>query len=137
MDPVEQPCAVRIVFPDYEETLLVTSISQNQYRAEESSVFGEVMFHDTFETEPQGDGSFRYLRVVTPSELKNTSWMISKTLAESTSLSSLLDRVMAVGGNWERIFGGCLIVHLPPAEFDALIPEFERLFGQFGSGNPT
>jgi hypothetical protein len=42
---------------------------------------------------------------------------------------------MAVGGYWERIFSGCLIVHLPLAEHDMLIPEFTKLFEKFRTGN--
>jgi hypothetical protein len=70
-------------------------------------------------------------------QLKTTSWVISLSLADSSILSTLLDRVIAVGGNCERIFGGLLIVHLPPAENDALISEFNRLFDQFpGESSP-
>jgi hypothetical protein len=133
MNPDDQPCEVRITFQDDSETLLVTPTGPNLYRMEESSALGEVSYHDIIETEPHGDGGVRFLRVVTPSELKTTSWMIPQIVAESPSLSTLLDRVMAVGGNWERIFGGCLIVHLTPAEHDALIPEFNKLFDQFRS----
>ena len=117
------------------ETLLVTLVGENLYRVEKSSVCGEVSYHDVIETEPQGDGGVRFLRVVAPSELKTTSWVISQALAESPSLSTVLDRVMAVGGNWERMFDGCLIVHLPPADNDALVREFNSLFDQFRGGN--
>jgi hypothetical protein len=40
---------------------------------------------------------------------------------------------MAVGGNWERIFGGVLLLHLPPAEYDLLVGEFNNLFNQLPS----
>ena len=138
MNPGDKPCEVRITFDEFASTemLLVTPVGQNLYRAEESSCLGEVCYHDIIETEPQGDGSVRFSRVVTPSELKTVSWMISQACAESPRLSTLLDRVMAVGGNWERIFGGCLIVHLPPPEYDVLAPEFKSLFETFNSDTP-
>ena len=139
MKPDEKPSELQITFQDeYTSTefLLVTPVGQNLYRAEESSVLGDVSYHDVIETEPQGDGTVRFLRVVAPSELKTASWMISQACAESPRLSTLLDRVMAVGGNWERIFGGCLIVHLPPAEYDVLIPEFNSLFESFNTDTP-
>jgi hypothetical protein len=137
MNPGEQPPEVEITFHnESSETLLVTPIGENLYRMEETSVLGEVRYHDIIETELQDDGSLRFLRVATPSELKTTSWLISRALAESQSLSLWLDRVMASGGNWERIFGGYLIVHLPPAVYDVLIREFDSLFDQFRRSNP-
>lgn len=134
MNGSEQACEARIIFDNNSattETLLVTPIGQNLYRMEESSVFGEVSYHDIIETEPQDNGSLRFLAVHTRSELRTTSWVVSRSLAESSNLSTLLVRVIAVGGHWERIFGGWLIVHLPPAENDALISDFNRLFDQF------
>jgi hypothetical protein len=139
MNPDEKPCELRITFQDEyasTEALLVTPVGQNLYRAEERSILGEVSYHDIIETELLGDGTVRFLRVVTPSELKTESWIISQACAESPRLSTLLDRVMAVGGNWERIFGGFLIVHLPPAEYDVLIPEFNSLLETFNTDTP-
>ena len=119
------------------ETLLVTPMGQNLYRMEESSLLGEVSYHDVVEAEPQPDGLLRFLRVSTPSELKRVSWMLPPSLTESPNLSVLLGKVLAAGGNWERVFGGCLIVHLPPAEFDTLVQDFENLFRQFANEPPV
>ena len=60
--------------------------------------------------------------------MKTVSWILSKVQIESPVLSALLDTVISVGGFWERIFGGVLMVHLPPAELDKIIGQFDSFF---------
>ncbi len=127
----EQTAEVQISFHHgRSEGLLVTPLGPNLYRLEESSVFGEASYHDVVEAEPQTDGTLRFMRVLTPSGLKTVTWVLAETLLESPALSALLERVIAVGGNWERIFGGTLIVHLPPSEQEIIVGEFNSLFSQ-------
>jgi hypothetical protein len=130
MNPNEPPCEVRISFQDGEGTLLVTPMGPNLYRLEVSSILGEASYHDMIETEPQTDGSVRFLRVTTPSGLTTLSCVLSQNLLDSPAMSALLEKVMAVGGNWERIFGGFLILHVPPTERDHITAEFNNLFSQ-------
>jgi len=130
MSPDKPTCEVRMSFHDDEETLLVTPMGSSLYRMEESSALGEVSYHDVIEAELQTDGTLRFQRIFTPSGLKTVSWILSQTLVESPALSVLLERVMAVGGFWERLFGGVLILHLPPTEHDLIVGEFNSLFNQ-------
>jgi hypothetical protein len=137
MNPGEQRCEVRMSFRDGDsETLLVTPIGPNLCRMEESSVLGEVSYHDVIEAELQTDGTVRFLRLLTPSGLTTVSWILPQNQVESPALSVLLEKVMAAGGNWERIFGGILLLHLPPAESDRLVGEFNDLFDQLSSDTP-
>jgi hypothetical protein len=103
---------------------------------EESSVLGKVSYHDVIEAEPHAYGTVRFLRVLTPSGLTTVSWTLSQTLIESPAMSVLLENVMAVGGNWERIFGGVLLLYLPPAELDFIVGKFNDLFNQSPANNP-
>src|SRR5208337_1770257 len=131
MNISEQTAEVQISFHDgRSEGLLVTPLGPNLYRLEESSVFGEASYHDVVEAEPQTDGTLRFMRVLTPSGLKTVTWVLAEALLESHALSALLERVIAVGGNWERIFGGTLIVHLPPSEQEIIVGESNSLFSQ-------
>src|SRR5437879_12102043 len=117
MNSSEQPCEVQITFQHGDsEGLVVTPLGPNLYRLEESSVFDEASYHDVVETEPQTDGTIRFMRVLTPSGLKTVSWILPQAQFESPALSALLDRVMAVGGNWESMLGGVIRLHLPRAE---------------------
>ena len=128
MNQDEPQCELQISFPDSDETLLVTPIGPNLYRMEESTVLGEASYHDVIETELQSDGTTRFLRVFAPSGLVTMSVVVSLPRLESSAMSSLLERVMAVGGNWERKFGGVLILHLPPQERDPIVGAFNDLF---------
>ena len=135
----KQHCEVRVAFHCGSEGLLVTPMGPNLYRMEESSILklGEVSYHDVIEAEPQTDGTLRFVRVLTPSGLKTLCWVLSQTAAESPGLSALLDKVIAAGGYWERIFGGVLLLHLPPAEHDHLIDGFNSFFNQLPGNTPT
>jgi hypothetical protein len=137
MNSSEQPREVQMTFQDGDsEGLLVTPLGPNLYRLEESSVFGEASYHDVVETEAQTDRTLRFMRVLTPSGLKTVSRILPQAKFESPALSALLDKVMAVGGNWERIFGGVILLHLPPAEQDLIVGEFNSLFGHLPVAAP-
>jgi hypothetical protein len=112
------------------EWSLVTPLGTNLYRLELSSVLEEVHYHDIVEAELQNDGTLRFIRLVTPSGLKTMSCMLPRSRMESPKLASFLNRVIAVGGFWERLFGGVLILNLPSAEYDLMVGEFESLFDQ-------
>ena len=115
------PRSVRIIFEDGStEDLLLTAIGSNFYRAEESSLLGEMSYKDVIQAESLGDGSLRFLKIVTPSGLKTSSWILSKDIIESDRFRAILDYVMELGGNWEQAFGGLLLVHLPPEQADTI-----------------
>lgn len=129
MSSTDIPRALQIALSeDDREELLVTPISGNLYRLEESSLFGELMYHDVIEAEVQPDGSLRLVCVATPSGLRTASWVLAESLFESPELTALLDKVVSIGGNWERTFGGMLTVHLPSAEESRILGEFNILF---------
>ena len=133
----EQPCDVQISFQDgCSEGLLVTRLGPNSYRLEESSALGEASYHDVIEAERQPDGTLLFLRILTPSGLKTVSWILSLDYIESPDLTPLLDKVMAVGGNWERMFGGVLLLHLPPSEHDRISDDFNEFFQAAAGGQP-
>ncbi|HKE32124.1 MAG TPA: hypothetical protein VKD65_10400 [Candidatus Angelobacter sp.] len=124
----DEPYGVTIIFDDNgSEGLLVTSLGNNLYRLEETSFLGEARYHDIIEAEIQGDGSLRFVGVVTPSALKTSSLFLGKELIESPRLSAFLEKVMAVGGNWEKLFESFLILHLPADQESSLLPEFNTL----------
>jgi hypothetical protein len=115
MGPVGEPFAVDVCLPDdVRETLFVTPMGGNLFRMEDCSVDCVVRWHDVIEAEPQADGSLRFLRLHSPSEWMTCVWLLGEDDAESSALSELLDQVMTAGGNWERMLGGILIVHIPP-----------------------
>ena len=63
----EQSRVAQITFSDGDyEKLLVTPVGPNLYKMEESSILGEVKYHDIIETETIAEGMLRCLRIVVP-----------------------------------------------------------------------
>ena len=108
--------AIAITFPNnVTEDIALTPVEGGQYRAECSCFMGEpqVFYGDVIEIKPTGERSGKFLRVVKWSGLRVSCHIIGKSIIVSDLLQALLDKIMQVGGNWERVFGGVLLVHLP------------------------
>jgi hypothetical protein len=103
-----------ISYPDgSSEGLLVTSVGHNLYRLEESSLLGEAVFGDVIEAEQTQEGGLRFKRVAAPSDLITVNCVLTHEQMRAPGLQPLLDRIMTLGGNWERALDGLLMVHLP------------------------
>ena len=105
---------LEIFFPEGSETLRVVPLGEDRYRLEDSSFVADLFYGDVVEVARQPDGSSVFTRLVSRSGLKIASALLSAVTQDSPELRVVLERVMALGGNWERAFGGFLIVHLPP-----------------------
>lgn len=124
---MESPRSVHIIFDDGStEDLLLTAVGPNTYRAEESSMLGVFSYKDLIAVKPRSDGSVQFLKILTPSGLKTNSWILSKGIIESEGFRVILDSVMEMGGNWEQVFGGLLLVHFPPDLADAVEARINR-----------
>ena len=106
------------------EEIMVASLASNAYRLEETPLLletaPELYWGDIIELEVLGNGQYRYVRVI-KREYTHHSWLLDDTILNSPHLDEFLAAVMATGGNWERILGGMLIVHIPhTSNFDAV-----------------
>jgi len=95
------------------EELLLTPIDGDLYRLEESSFVGEMRYADVIRASPRDRGGLLFLAIETRSNLVTQSWILSRTILESPGCTSLLNKIVAMGGAWERAFGGVLLVHTP------------------------
>ena len=113
---------VAISFPDdITEDLPLTHVEGNQYRVEFSSLLADprVFYGDVIEIKPTGKNSAEFARVVKRSGFRVSCRLIGQETIESPFFQALMDKIMQLGGNWERAFGGVLIVHLPTGvDFD-------------------
>jgi len=111
--------------------LWVTPLGDNLYRAEESAMsMGEseqiIRYADVIEIELTSEREGRFLRVVQPSTLETSMHIVSLGLESTPGFEEFSKRVFKLGGYWELVFGGMLIVHLPHGtDFD-----LERELGQ-------
>ncbi|PYX52990.1 MAG: hypothetical protein DMG76_27355 [Acidobacteria bacterium] len=105
----------------------LTLLGSGSYRAEESSLVDDsINLGDVIANE----GGIRFLSVSQKSSYTTLRWTISKSAAESEGLPRFLKQVVEVGGLWEQVMGGLLILHIPQSSaFDAK-REFKRQIGQ-------
>ena len=107
---------LQITFPgiiDITETLRVAQIASGTYLLQDSSAFGEVYYGDLIEVLRDASGANQFVRVVSRSGLCVKTFILPETAFASDGLKRLLDRVVSLGGVWERAYGGVLFVHLP------------------------
>jgi hypothetical protein len=103
-----------ILYPDGStEHLIMTAVGPNLYRLEESSLLGEAVFGDVIEVGLGDNEILNFRRVAIASELNTVTVFLTSDQMNAPGLQALLDKIMSLGGNWERAFGGLLIVHLP------------------------
>ena len=96
-------------------TSVVTPISQGRYRLDVVPVMVEsVGFRDVIEAQRVSSGTLRFIRVIQRSDWKIYDFILSESTIESPAFRSILDRIAEHGGHWERIFGGCIYLCLPP-----------------------
>ena len=102
------------------ELLFLTSVGPGLFRLEESSLLGEGYYHDTIRASVRDDRSLQFHEILSRSGLHTEEWILSKDLIESSEFPVILDWIINVDGNWERAFGGLLLVHVPPYLADTI-----------------
>jgi len=103
-----------VTFPDGRELLYMTPLGENQYRLEVTSIGGHLRYGDTIEVgPPRSDGAVPYRRIIRRSGLRTQCFVLSKKLMESPGMQDFAQQIEALGGHWEGIAGGVLIVHIP------------------------
>lgn len=113
--------------------MLLTAVAPQTYRAEESSILGEFSYGDLIEGELLSDGSLRLLEIVARSGLKTNEWILTKDMIESEGFRLILESVIELGGMWEQVLGGVLLVHLPPDVADAVEKRINRYREESGT----
>jgi hypothetical protein len=112
------------------EELLLTPVDGDLYRLEESSFIGEARYGDVIRGSRRDDGLL-FLGIETRSNLVSQSWILSEAVLDCPECGSLLDDVMAMGGNWERAFGGVLLVHTPEGSEEEIADRVKQLTDLF------
>lgn len=114
LNNMNQKQTIEVVYPDGStEGLIMTAVGPRLFRLEESSILGEGVFGDVVEGDLDEEGRLRFRRVATASTMKTVSCFLTADQMNAPGLSSLLEQVQVLGGNWEQALGGILLVHLP------------------------
>ena len=103
-----------VIFPNGRELLYMTPVGRNQFRLEVTSIGGHLRYGDTIEVgPPRDDGAVPYRRIVRRSGLRTQCFVLSKKLMESPGMRDFAKQIEALGGHWEGIAGGVLVVYVP------------------------
>lgn len=115
----------RIVFGGADEPVLVTPLGSDLYRLEETPLSpgldSEVPDDDlllwrgdTIEADALEGGALRYRGIAAKSPWRHLLWILAKDTFDSGAFDSFTEALDRSGGDWERVMGGVVLVHLPP-----------------------
>lgn len=118
---MEQIELVYVYLPDSEEMVDATPLGNNLYQVMISPLLSEfVSYGDVVEATLDLRGKLVARQVVSRGSFRGWEFAIPRAFVDSPELNAFCDAVMKTGGNWERIFGGLLIIHVPTdSPFDA------------------
>ncbi len=122
-----------VTLPDGRELLYMTPLGRNQYRLEVTAIGGHLRYGDTIEVgSPQSDGAVPYRRIIRRSGLRTQCFVLSTKLMESPGMQDFAKQIEALGGHWEGIAGGVLVVHVPRKLDLDIQQELKRIQGNLG-----
>ena len=113
----DDPEDVAIHFPadGLTMSLPVTKLGDNFIRLEAVPFATEAAnLCDIVEVKMRTDGSYEFVRVVQPSNWRVYELFLSREEAESPQTEQFCSRLHSIGCYWERNFGGCLLIGVPP-----------------------
>lgn len=94
---------------------MVTQVGERLYRLDTVPVMIESAgFRDIIEADKVDAKTIRFRRIAQKSDWRVFDFILARDVIESARISEVLRRVEQMGGHWERIFGGCLYICLPP-----------------------
>jgi hypothetical protein len=106
-----------VEFPDEQVTvtLELAQVGPRLFRIGSVPIMVEAAsFGDIIEAKPSADGGLRFVRVAEAGGWRTYDFMLSAELTESERVTTIQERVLSLGGHWERVFGGVLLLCLPP-----------------------
>jgi hypothetical protein len=95
--------------------LELTQVGPRLFRIDSVPVMIEAAsFGDIIEAEVHADGGLRFVRVAEAGGWRTYEFLLSPDMVESARVAAIQERVLSLGGHWERVFGGLLLLCLPP-----------------------
>jgi hypothetical protein len=118
------PDEVLLEFPDEALTVSVpiTCVGPDLYRLEAvPHLSTSAGYADIVEAIATDEGNLRFVRVAQSSGWSTHAFIMSADRIQGDPMQGVLRDVLDNGGYWEQVFGGCLVICLPPGS--AIDPE--------------
>lgn len=97
-------------------SLALSQVGPHLFRIESIPLMVEIAnFGDVIEAAPGTDGSLRFLRIAERGGWRTYAFILTPEVIESASITAIQNRIVSLGGYWERNFGGVLFLCVPPA----------------------
>lgn len=96
------------------DACIVSRLGDRLYRLEGVLLSELAAFRDVIEAEPVSESKIRFVRVAKASGWRSYSFVLPRDYLDSAKGRSVLQRVEAAGGYWERLFSGVLVICMPP-----------------------
>lgn len=94
--------------------VFVTQLGRTLYRLEQSPLDERAFYKDVIKAKKRDDGCLLFEKVVKPSGRNNFCYLLSNKFCEAKGFEELLKKIEKSGGYWEQVFGGVLVISLPP-----------------------
>lgn len=110
--------ATSVEFPDEQitATLELAPIGPRLFRIESIPFMVEAAcFGDVIEVDSITNCNLRFMRIAERGGWRTYDFLIPAESIESEHITAIQDRVLSLGGHWERVFGGILFLCLPPS----------------------
>lgn len=114
------------------EILEVTPVARDKYRIEETSVFNPGIALGDIIRVKEKQGISYYVETVQKSGFIRYAWLLSQEAASSREITIFKQHIKDNEGRWEQIFGGLLIIHMPPGSLLDAEGEMARIMERFG-----
>jgi len=105
--------AAYVTFIGKNEARLETDPMSCLFTEDEDELKSLPNLRDLVELEEIGSGKYRFLRVSRRTQLQRFEFLLSDPEVQAKALEPVLVRVVELGGDWERVFGGVLTIFLP------------------------
>lgn len=118
MDETTGPTTETLVFRDRSSaTMDVTQLDQDHFRIDDPAiafVFPSLQCHDVVKATRNADGELVVERRVRESGWRTCDFVLPEGWLQRAAVQRILQIVEAEGGQWTDVFGGILIICLPP-----------------------
>jgi hypothetical protein len=94
---------------------VLTQVGIDLYRLETMPTLSvSASFGDIIEAERLPDGRLLFVQIVEKSDWRVYEFILPKSAIRSARMAQILEHVTVLGGRWERVFGNCLFICMPP-----------------------
>ncbi len=116
----------------HEDSVKVIALNSNKYRLESTPLLqytdSELLYYgDIIEAEYTED-CLLLVKIIERAKLTHLEILVRVEVLDTVEFQIYLDSIIAMGGFWEKVFGGLLIAHVPQENDFDLWKELQKVY---------